>query len=155
VVQHEAMTLLPTLESVWEGRDLVRRLTKEWQLSELEDVAVLLTSEALTNAIRHAGTAVRLDVFAGEGLLVWVTDSDAAPVPTSWAADSDSAAVPTSWAADSGGTDEPGSDLPSEHGRGLSVIAAVADRWGIDPRPDGKTLWFAFDRPTPRADPSN
>jgi anti-sigma regulatory factor (Ser/Thr protein kinase) len=133
VVRHERLALLPALESVREGRDFVRRLVEEWQLGELGDAAELLVSEALTNAVDHAATAVRLDVFAGDGLLVWVSDSDRAFVPTSPAADDPEVSQ----------SEAP----PHERGRGLAVIAAVADRWGIDQHPDGKTVWFAFDVP--------
>jgi anti-sigma regulatory factor (Ser/Thr protein kinase) len=112
----------------------MRRLAAEWRLGELGDAAALLVSEALTNAVDHAATAVRLDVFAGDGLLVWVSDSNPRPVPTPRAADEPEAFGPAR-------------DPAPEHGRGLAVIAAVADRWGIDQRPDGKTVWFAFDVP--------
>jgi hypothetical protein len=30
------------------------------------------------------------------------------------------------------------------HGRGLAIVEATADKWGVDPAPsgDGKTVWF-------------
>jgi hypothetical protein len=31
-----------------------------------------------------------------------------------------------------------------EHGRGLQLAALVADRWGIRPTRDGKSVWCAF-----------
>jgi hypothetical protein len=31
----------------------------------------------------------------------------------------------------------------AENGRGLALLAAVTDRWGVDPEPrGGKTVWF-------------
>ncbi|SFL06767.1 hypothetical protein SAMN05216275_15115 [Streptosporangium canum] len=30
----------------------------------------------------------------------------------------------------------------AEHGRGLAIVAAYADRWGVEPAPEGKTVWF-------------
>ncbi|MFD1546181.1 ATP-binding protein [Nonomuraea guangzhouensis] len=32
--------------------------------------------------------------------------------------------------------------LDMEHGRGLAIVAAYSERWGIDPSPEGKTVWF-------------
>jgi anti-sigma regulatory factor (Ser/Thr protein kinase)/D-alanyl-D-alanine dipeptidase len=36
-------------------------------------------------------------------------------------------------------------------GRGLVLVSAVSDSWGVDPEEDGKTVWFGFDHdhPTP------
>lgn len=31
-------------------------------------------------------------------------------------------------------------------GRGLHIVEALADRWGVDPEDDGKTVWFEMDR---------
>ncbi|GIH68024.1 ATP-binding protein [Sphaerimonospora thailandensis] len=33
-------------------------------------------------------------------------------------------------------------DPDEEHGRGLAIVAAYTDRWGVDPAPEGKTVWF-------------
>jgi hypothetical protein len=30
-------------------------------------------------------------------------------------------------------------------GLGLSVVETLAARWGVDPLPDGKTVWFELD----------
>lgn len=32
-------------------------------------------------------------------------------------------------------------------GRGLVIVAAAADRWGMEPEPDGKVVWFEIDEP--------
>jgi hypothetical protein len=31
-----------------------------------------------------------------------------------------------------------------EHGRGLQLVALIADRWGTRPTPDGKSVWCAL-----------
>lgn len=31
-------------------------------------------------------------------------------------------------------------------GLGLHIVEAVSDNWGVDPTPDGKTVWAEFDR---------
>ncbi len=44
-------------------------------------------------------------------------------------------------------------DEPKEHGWGLEIIAAVADRWGMDAGQGGlggHRVWFEKDIPSPR-----
>lgn len=85
--------------------------------------AVLLTSEVVTNAVLHAGTDVQLVVVADPCMArVEVHDGEAAvPVPQTQAA-----LVP---------------DAPS--GRGLQVVAALAEAWGVRLLPGrGKCVWF-------------
>jgi hypothetical protein len=33
-------------------------------------------------------------------------------------------------------------------GRGLALVAAVAARWGVDLRPDGKVVWVELSAPS-------
>ncbi|MFI9364293.1 ATP-binding protein [Kitasatospora sp. NPDC053057] len=33
-------------------------------------------------------------------------------------------------------------DLLAESGRGLQLVAALTNRWGVDPQKRGKTIWF-------------
>jgi hypothetical protein len=30
----------------------------------------------------------------------------------------------------------------SDHGRGLQLVSAISDRWGVLPELDGKRVWF-------------
>ena len=86
--------------------------------------AGLLVSELATNAVRHAGTpefAVEVTFTRGEGRLwVGVTDTGhGSPVPRA-------------------------PEVTAEHGRGLQLIAILADRWGAHRRRSTreKTVWF-------------
>ena len=36
-------------------------------------------------------------------------------------------------------------DPTRERGRGLAIVEALATQWGVEPRHDGKTVWFALD----------
>jgi anti-sigma regulatory factor (Ser/Thr protein kinase) len=38
---------------------------------------------------------------------------------------------------------------PTEGGRGLRIVQAVTTRWGVNPHPQGKTVWFEIDQPRP------
>ena len=86
---------------------------------ERTDVAVLLTSELVTNAVLHARSDVLLRVLRETaGVRVEVVDrSTAVPVPRDF---SEEAAT----------------------GRGLLLVDAMADDWGAAVDGDAKTVWF-------------
>ncbi|MEU5578587.1 ATP-binding protein [Streptomyces huasconensis] len=50
---------------------------------------------------------------------------------------------------------EPEGDVLAESGRGLLIVAAVTDRWGVVPEADGggKTAWFECDAKDARGRP--
>ncbi|WP_369189468.1 ATP-binding protein [Streptomyces sp. R08] len=98
---------------------------RAWDTSldqELLETAELVAAELLANAVRHAGHG---PISAGarlndERLLIEVTDA---------------------------GSKAPQVGLPDaeeEGGRGLFIVAALADRHGIDPLPSGKRCWAEF-----------
>ncbi|WP_258539429.1 ATP-binding protein [Streptomyces ipomoeae] len=98
-----------------------------WGLPALVDDAVLATDELFTNAVRHASTdpadTVSLLLECSERELR-VTLADPSPALPRRAVDG-----------------------AAESGRGLSIVAALADDWGTDP-PDpgavGKKVWFSL-----------
>lgn len=94
---------------------------------ELRECAVLITSELASNAVSHGEGAFTVTArLSADELYVAVTDGGlAVPVPRTPA--------PT----------EP-------HGRGLMIVASLADRWGVERRAVGKTVWFALSLSTRR-----
>jgi anti-sigma regulatory factor (Ser/Thr protein kinase) len=94
----------------------------------VDDVGVIV-SELATNCIRHARTGFVVTVDnSRDALRVEVTDSGAG--------------VPA--------VRSPGPREPS--GRGLQLVQALSDEWGLAPGPrGGKTVWFtvSFDGPGP------
>jgi anti-sigma regulatory factor (Ser/Thr protein kinase) len=127
----DSVMLPAALSSVGAGRRFVQRLLSQWHLDHLADVAVLLASEALTNAVVHAATAVRLEVCRDQELVVRVTDFNTAPVLS-----------PVSALGLQSLMESP--DLDAESGRGLMLIASLAERWGVTPQDAGKTVWFSW-----------
>jgi anti-sigma regulatory factor (Ser/Thr protein kinase) len=97
--------------------------------SHSPEVAVLLVSELVTNAIRYGRPPIQLRAFRhGPGLRVEVTDGERrAPV---------TAGRPTDGANRS--------DIP-EGGRGLLLVEGLADRWGWSAMTRGKVVWFELD----------
>jgi anti-sigma regulatory factor (Ser/Thr protein kinase) len=85
----------------------------------LIESARLLVSELVVNAVIHARTEARLSLaFDGELLHVEVADgSTVRPRRRDYS--------PT-----------------ATTGRGLMILDAVADRWGVEMGPDSKTVWF-------------
>jgi serine phosphatase RsbU (regulator of sigma subunit)/anti-sigma regulatory factor (Ser/Thr protein kinase) len=104
----------------------------------LADDGTLLVSELVTNAVVHAGTAVelvcRLDTRESPpGVVVEVSDHHPARVLRDDQAGREHA------------PDAP--DDSREGGRGLQLVAALSDAWGISYRRDRKTVWCRFDLP--------
>ncbi len=117
------LALAPHPSSVSEARRLVRDALDHAGREDLLDDAELLVSEVVTNAVVHAGTPFDVVVIAGEaGVRVEVSDgSPHLPTPRLY--------------ADLAGT-----------GRGLRMLELLVTRWGVDPRHDGKTVWFELGR---------
>ncbi len=91
--------------------------------AQLLDSVELMVSELVTNAVAHASSATRVDVYlAPRAVRVEVYDDD----PT----------MPTRRDPD---TDGPG-------GRGLMIIDQLASQWGSHPEGDGKVVWFELAR---------
>lgn len=101
------------------ARRFVRRIAEQSEASEVVRQAELLVSELVTNAIQHAREPVEVGVdMDGRLLRVEVYDN--------------------------------GEGLPrvepesvwSDHGRGLRLVAAISDRWGVRPDRDRMCVWF-------------
>jgi anti-sigma regulatory factor (Ser/Thr protein kinase) len=87
--------------------------------ADLTDVILLLVTELVTNAVIHAGTSIHVQVEV-HGEVVHVDVRDDAPEPP---------------------VRRPASP-EALNGRGLLLLDKLADRWGFEPRPTGKTVWF-------------
>ncbi|MFB7281233.1 SpoIIE family protein phosphatase [Streptomyces hydrogenans] len=119
----------PVGRSVAAARAFVRDTLQGWGHPELVDDAVVLTSELVTNAVVHAGTAADVLCLRSEGS-VRVEVADRYPERE----------IPVQ-----GGRTIASPDR--ENGRGLLLCAALADRWGVDYSPTRKHVWFHLDLP--------
>ena len=113
-----------------EARRAVEELAREVEPGVLRD-AQLLVSEVVTNSIRHSGSEDPI------GLRVWLRRTGVKVE-----------------IADGGygfEADEVAASDDAEGGRGLMIVEALADRWGVDC--DRRTrVWFELSRrPLPRA----
>ncbi|WP_149823534.1 ATP-binding SpoIIE family protein phosphatase [Streptomyces tailanensis] len=110
-------------ERIAGARQQVRELLHDWTSDDQIHSAVLLVSEMLTNVLVHTDAdALLVAEMAGEGgkrrMRIEVTDTS---------------------------DDLPHKRHPGElasSGRGLVLMDMLADAWGVDPRGDGKSIWF-------------
>ncbi|MBG0853073.1 ATP-binding protein [Streptomyces spinoverrucosus] len=112
--------------SVGRARTLFREQAASWELpQDVTDTAELLLSELMTNAYRHARVPAGREIWArcaltDDRLRITVTDA--------------SDTLPTLATA----------CLDDESGRGLALVAALADNWDTQRRECGigKEVWF-------------
>lgn len=117
--------LPPERRSVPAARRVLSELLTSWAADHYRDDANLLVSELVTNVMRHvrSRTTMVLEIrLSGPGLRIAVVDS--------------SPAAPTS-------TRSPGT---APGGHGLTLVAAIADRWGTEVLTNGKRVWFELGR---------
>jgi serine/threonine-protein kinase RsbW len=119
--------------SVRLARQVTRDVLARWRLAYLEDTAVLLVSELVTNAVRHARQtrAIALDLEIGDTWLrIEVQDADPC------------------WPH----RRTPGSF--DESGFGLVLVDGLATNWGVRETATGKAVWAELDTRNP-GEPEN
>ncbi|GAA4843823.1 SpoIIE family protein phosphatase [Kitasatospora sp. NPDC048365] len=111
------------LARISELRGELRDALRRWGVPEMIDTAELLASELVTNAIRHtdrdAMFTARLYQDGGRPRLRVEVEDESDLWPT---------------------RRTPGEQASS--GRGLMLVEALADGWGVEPRGTGKRMWF-------------
>ncbi|MEW2494170.1 SpoIIE family protein phosphatase [Streptomyces nodosus] len=130
ITARAAASFEPVGRSVASARSFVRDSLQGWGFADIIDDAVVLTSELVTNAVVHAGTAAEvLCLRSDDGVRIEVADRyPERELPLQ------SAAVSM------GGPDREG-------GRGLQLCAALAGHWGVEYTPTHKRVWFQLDLP--------
>ncbi|EPD67374.1 ATP-binding protein [Streptomyces sp. HGB0020] len=118
------------------ARRLVSHRLNDWghpYTAPVNEALTLITAELTANAVRHGhvpGRDFHLQLTLAEGVFrIEVTDTRAERRPPST---------------------PPTPDSVSESGRGLLLVDALADDWGVTPRPaaPGKTVWAELREPT-------
>jgi anti-sigma regulatory factor (Ser/Thr protein kinase) len=105
-----------------EARGQVRAAIRAWDVPVDPDVAVLLTSELVTNAIGHeAGGTIVLAVTCSFGQLRVDVHDTSRTLPVL--------------------VDAP---VDAEAGRGLMLVATLSATWGIYRTPSGKAVYFTL-----------
>ena len=90
---------------------------------EVCEVAAVLTSELVTNAVRYGGSRATLEARRPGGVLRIAVEDDNPELPE------EGLAPP----------------FKAESGRGIMLVDALAARWGVEKRAGGKAVWFELD----------
>jgi anti-sigma regulatory factor (Ser/Thr protein kinase) len=113
--------LPPTARSVVAARRMVRAVLGAWAAPQDREDAELLATELVANVVDHAGGEARLGLevmLSGQWLRIAVADgSMSRPVVRERSSE-------------------------RARGRGLQLVAAIADRWGVEEDAGGKRVWF-------------
>jgi anti-sigma regulatory factor (Ser/Thr protein kinase) len=98
----------------------VRSFIEEYELCEEPEVALLVLSELVTNAVMHGATPIQVSVSGEPGKLrIDVADGDThSPRPELRV----------------GNADQTG-------GRGLQIVNALSRQWGTTTHAHGKSVW--------------
>jgi anti-sigma regulatory factor (Ser/Thr protein kinase) len=98
-----------------------------WGIDD-EGVTTLLVSELVTNAVKHTRAASTLTLAVTAGVIeVGVSDGG-----------SPCLVIPAQRDVTAGGSTR----VISESGRGLMILEALSDCWGVTPAGRGKQIWF-------------
>ncbi|KIZ14733.1 regulatory protein [Streptomyces natalensis ATCC 27448] len=130
ITARAAATFEPVGRSVATARAFVRDTLQGWGCIDIVDDAVVLTSELVTNAVVHAGTAA--------DVLCLRTDGD---VRISVADRYPEREIPLQHAGQAMVHPD------REGGRGLLLCGALASRWGVEYTAAQKHVWFQLELP--------
>ncbi|MER7220889.1 MULTISPECIES: SpoIIE family protein phosphatase/ATP-binding protein [Streptomyces] len=103
--------------AVSEVRSSVTRRLADWGLEELAFTTELILSELVTNAIRYGRGPIGVRLLRDRALICEVSDRSTTSPHLRYAASTD------------------------EGGRGLFLVAQLAERWGTRYTPHGKVIW--------------
>ena len=111
------------------ARALVARVASPQGRTRDLDLARLLASELVTNAVRHGAAPITIEVACEPGSALDVRVSDEGP-----------ARPLLRWSAQAAGE-------PRRAGWGLVFVDLMSDAWGVDEAEFGKTVWFRMRPP--------
>ncbi len=115
----------PTPHAAADARRFLRRLALP-VTADCAASAELMVTELVTNAVLHARSAAVVGVaVTPDVVLVTVQDGDAAHPEQ-----------------------QPYGASLAQQGRGLHIVEALAERWGVSPHDGGKVVWFTVPRVT-------
>ena len=107
---------------------VARRFTsdvlREWDLDDLVDIALLVVSEVVTNAVAHTVGVARIALVRDPRFLRIEVSNSSEHSPRVRQVDDDATS-----------------------GRGMFIVDALAEEWGIERQTNGKTLWIRLALP--------
>jgi anti-sigma regulatory factor (Ser/Thr protein kinase) len=113
--------------SVPAAREFTARVLADWRVTGRTEDVLLCVSELATNALVHGvppGRGFRLHLYRESGGLLRVEVHDSGPGLSR--------------------VHEAQANPEDENGRGLLLVSALADKWGVAHRDPGKIVWCEF-----------
>ncbi len=121
------LDLPPVMSSVPLARHVTLDVLQAWGSPHDLDDAALLVSELVSSVVDHARTEAVLTLelsLAGDWLRISVADGSAVrPVVREL-------------------------EVGASRGRGMRLVAGIADRWGVEDHAEGKRVWFELAPPS-------
>jgi len=117
-----AVDVVPAVTAPRNVRAIIRVLLPAWGLQgSVVDDALLLASELVSNAVEHAQgeASLELEVLLADGWLRLALSDGSSITPVVREVRHE-----------------------GERGRGMQLVAEVAERWGHEERNGGKRVWF-------------
>jgi anti-sigma regulatory factor (Ser/Thr protein kinase) len=109
-----------------QARSFIAEALRGSQCAALSDTAELLVTELVSNAVRHGGPPVELEVRCEEGRVAAYVQDASKRLPV---------------------YEPEGPSLLAEGGRGIQLVDALAARWGADVFNGRKRMWFVLEMP--------
>ena len=119
VVEMRELSLRAVPDAAPEAREALSGLLADTPFAHRTDDGALAVSELVTNAVLHGREPIVLRLVRSERY-VRVEVQDGSAVSPSFSM----------------------LDPTAVTGRGLMLISAASDRWGVEPTPEGKQVWF-------------
>ena len=118
--QRAAIVLASESASLGAARSFVSAMLELWGCTDPDEIVALLTSEIVSNAVRHATGNVTLEVTLLNRDELRVQARDESPD------------APVIRSSNPGGVG----------GHGLTIIDSLSSRWGVERYDDHKVVWF-------------
>jgi DNA-binding NarL/FixJ family response regulator len=125
ILARSQRTLEPDIGSSAAARRFMEETLSRWECADVLDVVNLLVSELVTNAVVHGGSEADVSVILTPSALRFEVGDRDEFIPAAKGPNDD-------WATS---------------GRGLALVDAMAQAWGIQKVKGGKVIWFEVARP--------
>jgi anti-sigma regulatory factor (Ser/Thr protein kinase) len=104
------------------ARAFLRSALETWKLDGFGAVTELLATELVANVVTHVGAPMTIRIQRTSSVMRVEIEDPSTEIPV---------------------VRHP--DAAEEHGRGVLLVDQLANAWGVEPRTDGKTVWFELD----------
>ena len=124
-MEHHERVFSPSPGAARAAREFLRDVLATQRMDGFGEVTELLTTELVSNVVDHVGSVITVRVDASAGSLRVEVDDTSTDAPVLRRR-----------------------DASTPRGNGMLLVDGLADRWGVEARAAGKTVWFELDAST-------